>query len=164
MTGPLQARIQAATRTGTTGDRACQWCATILPAGETRCPACGSPGIPDPTMQVPGAEEVAPATMPDHEPDPLLPDPEVWDTPEPLPRSDTGTNALNTIMVLAACGFVFALIGAAIGPYFISPVIESITGAPVEQASDVRPMGAIVGLIIGLFAGATWGWIAAADR
>lgn len=117
-------------------------------------------------MQVPGAEELVTAPPPAEEPTPesILLEPETWDTPEPLPRQNTGDQTLTTIAVLAGCGIVFAFIGAIVGPYFISPLIESITGAPVERAADVRPMGIIVGLITGLFVGATWGWIAAADR
>lgn len=165
MTGPLQARIQAATPPVSAGKLTCQWCATVLPDGETRCPACGSPGIPDPTMQVPGAGEIVTALFTNEErsPEEILLEPEEWAAPPP-PKPDTSDQILNNIVILAGCGIVFALLGAMLSPFFISPLIESVTGAPVERAADVRPMGGIAGLIAGLLIGATWGWISAADR
>ncbi len=117
-------------------------------------------------MQVPDAEQVitAPLTTEGLVPEHILLDPEEWAAPVPPPSTDTSDQILTTIAVLAGCGIVFAMLGALISPYFISPLIENVTGSPVERAADVRPMGAIAGLIAGLFAGATWGWISAADR
>ncbi|MFW6075259.1 MAG: hypothetical protein ACOC9Y_06675, partial [Chloroflexota bacterium] len=34
----------------------CQWCSVVLPEGETVCPTCGSSGVPDDEMVVPGSE------------------------------------------------------------------------------------------------------------
>jgi hypothetical protein len=40
--------------------------------------------------------------------------------------------------------------------------MESLTGSPVQDTGDLRPMGSIIGFLSGLFLGACIGWISQA--
>lgn len=149
------------------GRLTCQWCSVQLPAGVTRCPTCGSPGIPDPSMTVPGIDllESGPVA------DPVKPAEELdewWLDDEsgastaaqalastPLPEDQI----LKTVGILVAAALIFGFIGWLAGPLVLAPAMEDITGSPVEHLSDLRPMGAVLGLITGLFFGACVGWI-----
>jgi hypothetical protein len=143
-----------------------------LPVGETRCPTCGSPGVPDPNLHAPGIgllEE--PAVVEQIESKGELH--EWWldeDVVESAPSRQTRTpdliedRLLKTVGILAAAGAVCAILGWLIGPLFLSPLMESITGTPVESAGDLRPMGATLGLLVGLFFGAGFGWVLQPER
>jgi len=153
-------------------DLTCQWCSVRLPAGETRCPTCGSPGIPDPTLTAPGIEILEPIEVAE----PVKPPEELEEWWLEDEQSGTGTlpivrspetfedRLLKTVGLLAGCGAVFAFIGWLIGPVFLAPAMESITGTPVENPGDLRTMGATAGLLIGLFFGASIGWIFQGER
>ena len=154
-----------------TGELHCQWCSVTLPAGETRCPTCGSPGIPDPNLHAAGLElleEPEPAEVkPKAELDEWwLDDDEVEHQQQRAVMSSSAVEdrMLRTAMILLGTAAVFTFLGWLLGPLFLSPVMESITGTPVENASDLRPMGGILGMIVGLFFGASYGWIAGAER
>jgi len=155
-----------------TGDLTCQWCSVSLPAGETRCPTCGSPGVPDPSLHAAGIEILEPEVAP--EPVQTKEElPEWWldedEVKHQQQRAAVSTGAgedrmLKTAAVLIGTAAVFTLLGWLIGPLFLSPLMERITGTPVERAADLRPMGGIIGLLTGLFLGASYGWIAGASR
>jgi hypothetical protein len=163
---------QSAINQSQTGELHCQWCSVRLPAGETRCPTCGSPGIPDPNLVAPGIEVLeAPEVATEVTPASDLH--EWWlddDAVEDQARRATLTpsavedKALRTVIVLVCTGAVFTFLGWLVGPLFLSPAMESITGTPVERASDLRPMGGLIGLFVGLFIGAGYGWIAGSQR
>lgn len=155
-----------------TGDLTCQWCSVRLLAGETRCPTCGSPGIPDPNLHPPGVAMLEAETVPDIvEPKEELT--EWWlDEDEvqhqqlraALSPAAVEDRLFRTAGVLIGTAVVFTFLGWLVGPMFLSPLMENITGSPVEHASDLRPMGGILGLLTGLFFGASYGWIAGAER
>lgn len=157
---------------GSQGDLTCQWCSVRLPAGETRCPTCGSPGIPDPSLPAPGIElletpeRVEPLQPPEGPHEWWLDDDEVEHQQRRAAMSPNAVEdrLLKTVAILAGVGAAFTLLGWLIGPLFLSPLMESITDTPVETASDLRPMGSVLGLLIGLFFGASYGWIAQAER
>ena len=143
-----------------------------LPAGETRCPTCGSPGVPDPTLHAPGIEllepeaETAPIEPKDELHEWWLDDDEVQHQQQraAISHSAPEDRVLRSAVILIGMGAFFAFLGWLVGPLFLSPLMENITGTPVESASDLRPMGGILGLLTGLFFGASYGWIANAER
>lgn len=163
---------QASGAVSAQGDLHCQWCSVSLPAGETRCPTCGSPGIPDPNLHAAGIEILEPEIAP--EPVQTKEDlPEWWldedEVKHQQQRAAVSSSAvedrmLRTAAVLIGTAAVFTFLGWLIGPLFLSPLMERITGTPVERAADLRPMGGIIGLLTGLFLGASYGWIAGAQR
>lgn len=155
-----------------TGDLTCQWCSVRLPAGETRCPTCGSPGIPDPNLHAAGIEVLDAKAGPDVvEPKEELT--EWWLDEDEVQHQEQRAalspaaiedRLLKTAGVLIGTAVVFTFLGWLVGPLFLSPLMENITGTPVERAADLRPMGGILGLLTGLFFGASYGWIAGAER
>lgn len=149
----------------------CQWCSVRLPEGKAICPTCGSAGIPDLSLSVPGTELFEPPmTVEPQQPRETLD--EWW------LEDDGGAAAIQqprrtelfedrlfkTVGILAACAVVCAFIGWLAGPPFLAPLMENITGTPVEDTSDLRPMGTILGLLTGLFFGAALGWVFQAER
>lgn len=158
----------------------CQWCSVPLATGVTICPTCGSPGIPDPRLTAPGLTDTIEPT-PAQNPDtgtradatsanttgnpPLL-----W--PEDISPSEVAEAPLNSIdfdaverrrmlsMLFIGGGVLFcALLGWLIGPTLLQGPFESLTGSPVENPDDLRTMGTISGLMIGMCIGATAGWV-----
>ena len=149
----------------------CQWCSVRLPDGKAICPTCGSPGVPDPQLTAPGIEILEPEVKPE----PVEPKEELdeWWLAEdvqatvakPVKSGELFEDRLlKTVGILAGTGAVCAFTGWLIGPIFLTSVMESITGTPVENADDLRPMGTVIGLLTGLFFGASFGWIAQAER
>lgn len=149
----------------------CQWCSVRLPEGKAICPTCGSPGVPDPTLSAPGIEILEPEVKAE----PVKPKEELdeWWLADDVQATVASParngelfedRLLKTIGILAGTGAVCAFIGWLLGPIFLAPLMESITATPVESQDDLRPMGAIMGLLIGLFFGASYGWVAQADR
>jgi hypothetical protein len=65
---------------------------------------------------------------------------------------------VQTYCVIGVSVAFFMLTGWLAGP-MLSGTIEHFTGTPVENGSDLRPMGAILGLMVGFFIGATGGWV-----
>lgn len=143
-----------------------------LPAGETRCPTCGSPGIPDPTLHAAGIEllevtdEVALVEQKSDLHEWWLDDDEVQSQQRRAAISSSAVEdrLFKTVGILLGVSAAFAFLGWLVGPLFLSPLMENITGTPVEHASDLRPMGGLFGLLVGLFFGASYGWIAQAER
>lgn len=149
----------------------CQWCSVQLPEGKAICPTCGSPGVPDPALSAPGVEILEPEIKPE----PVQPKEELdewWladDVQATAARPATGGDLfedrlLKTVGILAGAGAVCAFIGWLLGPIFLAPLMESITGSPVENINDLRPMGTVMGLLTGLFFGAGIGWVVQPER
>lgn len=65
---------------------------------------------------------------------------------------------LKTAAILIGTAAICAFIGWLAGP-LLAPVMENITGSPVRDTNDLRPMGSIFGFLSGLFLGACIGWI-----
>ena len=65
---------------------------------------------------------------------------------------------LKTAAILIGTAVICAFIGWLAGP-LLAPAMENITGSPVRDTNDLRPMGSIFGFLSGLFLGACIGWI-----
>ncbi len=169
MTGLQQTDQLQPDRDPLTGGLRCQWCSVRLPANTTVCPTCNSPGVPDPTMTVPGIEilEPSPANEPVKPPEELD---EWWLDDEstagaaarPRPTAVLDEDRLlKSAAILIGTAAVCAFVGWLCGP-LLAPLMENITGSPVQDTNDLRPMGSIFGCLSGLFLGACIGWISQA--
>lgn len=65
---------------------------------------------------------------------------------------------LKTAGILIGTAVICAFVGWLAGP-LLAPAMESVTGSPVQDTGDLRPMGSIFGFLSGLFLGACIGWI-----
>jgi len=161
----------------------CQWCSVPLAAGVTTCPTCGSPGIPDPRMTVAGLNDLATG-----QPEPLsntmavsdITGDEVelteWWRNEPsagdlnetplqtLNFEDIERRRMQSIGFIVGAVVVCTFLGWLIGPSLIVKPFEGLTGTTVENLDDLRTMGAIGGMIAGMFVGATGGWVIWSSR
>lgn len=159
----------------------CQWCSLPLAEGITTCPTCGSPGIPDPRLS-PSSSSDLPASAragdginildPWRDAEfsaPRLPlelDPDFESSSLPqtgLSWQDAERRQLNTILFACGAVLVCAFVGWLAGP-LLAGSMESFTGTPVEDPSDLRPMGAIIGLLTGFGVGAMGGIVIWANR
>lgn len=148
----------------------CQWCSVALPAGETVCPTCNSPGVPDPNLTAPGIEILEPATS--AEPVKLPEELDEWWLEDeaagrPVPKAQSSVavdedRLIKTVAILIGTAVACAFVGWLAGPPLLAPVMENITGSPVEDMNDLRPMGSIFGFVSGIFLGACIGWAAQA--
>ncbi len=116
-------------------------------------------------MRVPGAElpngighEVTPSSI-------LVEsgqrDDETADTSPSTSRTsylDVEDRQLQTYGVIIASVVFCVAVGWLAGPLLAGPM-ESLTGTPIENTSDLRPTGGVLGLLAGFFIGATCGWI-----
>jgi hypothetical protein len=169
---PAQATLNEPVTTPAQATLRCQWCFVPLEEGTTICPTCGSPGVPDPRMTVPGAEPPSPAAIDtstmaglneslfDAQGNLLLLDLASDDEAESnRPRmswEDAERRQLNTIVFGLGAVIVCALLGWLAGP-LLAGFVEGLTGTPVENKNDLRPMGAIFGLLGGFMVGAIGG-------
>jgi hypothetical protein len=161
----------------------CQWCSVPLAAGVTVCPTCGSAGIPDPRMTVPDV-----ADLETHQPDPLRT--ALTSDNGPAGEADLvewwrdetsgGANGeasvrvvdfeeverrrMQSIVFMGGAVVVCAMLGWLIGPSLLVGPFEGLTGTEVEDLADLRGMGTIGGLVIGMFIGATGGWVIWSDK
>lgn len=75
-------------------------------------------------------------------------------------RSD---DPLPVILGLVGAG-VFCIVAGVIAMPFTAPVIERNIGVVIENPNDLRPIGGIIGLLIGLFIGAIGMWVSAPGK
>lgn len=68
------------------------------------------------------------------------------------------------ILGLAGTGIVCVLLGAFVAPILLASVFENSLGVAVEDSADLRPLGAILGLLVAAFVGAIGVWITAPRR
>jgi hypothetical protein len=156
----------------------CQWCFVALPVGATTCPACGSAGVPDPRMQVPGADD-APVVPVDPLAAPTVPEgvtklDEWWneavetgDQPARKPRltyEDVEQRRMQTLAFIAFSVVLCAVIGWLAGPLVLQGPMEALSGTEVADPNDLRGMGAFLGLLAGFLVGATGGWVVWSSR
>jgi hypothetical protein len=144
----------------------CQWCMQDLPAGQTVCPSCGSPGVPDPrlaavvttadpTLAAPvGADLVRPELVEWWRDDEGV---DADGTPK-LTAADVEERRTQTFIAIGVAVAVCISLGWLSGP-LLAPLIERLTGSKVEHPSDLRGAGAFLGTLVGMFIGATGGWI-----
>ncbi len=66
---------------------------------------------------------------------------------------------MHAVLFMGGAVFVFALLGWLIGPSLLIGPFEGLTGTTVENPSDLRGMGTMGGLVVGMFVGATGGWV-----
>jgi len=161
-------REAAAERSATTSETLrCQWCMVDLPAGATVCPNCGSAGI-DPSM-------TAPDTAPPVSEAELLVEPqpedelvEWWnDADEATTYKSTSSepqSQMPVILGLLGTAAVCVILGVVVAPIALASVFESSLGVTIENHNDLRPLGGIIGLLVGAFIGAIGMWIAAPRR
>jgi hypothetical protein len=153
----------------------CQWCSVPLKPGVVLCPTCGSPGIPDPRLSAPEPEpldvQMVSSVM---ESDIIAP----WRSDDDVAistASSSGSRAqmtfqeaerrqVRSIVFVAGSVLVCAVLGWLAGPLFLTGVIESFTGTPVENPDDLRPMGAFFGLTSGFLIGGIGGVVIWSDR
>jgi hypothetical protein len=160
-----------ASAVGSGGALRCQWCIEALPAGTSRCPSCGSNAIPDPVLSedLPASVE---AVVLEADPPAAQGELREWwrddeaEEPDRKPRitpDEAERRTVVTITSLVGAAVFCIFIGWLIGPRFLEPLMENITGAPIDNPDDLRGLGAFIGLLGGLFIGATGGWIIWAD-
>jgi hypothetical protein len=166
----LGARINAAAEQRNPGSKTsfrCQWCMVDLDAGVEVCPTCGSPGI-NALMVVPGA---AAAIKPDEVA--LAPTPETelkewWNEgdEESTYRNSAAEERDLTPIIIGLLGTVVVciLIGILVAPMALASVFESSLGVTVENSNDLRPLGGILGLLVGAFIGAIGMWVTTPRR
>ena len=166
MTGLQQTDELQPERHSSPGGPRCQWCSVSLPVGTTVCLTCNSPGVPDPALTVPGIEILEPTpavetAKPPGELDEWWLDDQPASQPGTRPRSSAALDEdrlLKTAAILIGTAAICAFAGWLAGP-LLAPAMESITGSPVQDTGDLRPMGSILGFLSGLFLGAGIGWI-----
>ena len=71
---------------------------------------------------------------------------------------------MQSIVFMGGAVVVCAMLGWLIGPSLLVGPFEGLTGTEVEDLSDLRGMGTIGGLVIGMFIGATGGWVIWSDK
>jgi uncharacterized membrane protein AbrB (regulator of aidB expression) len=81
------------------------------------------------------------------------------DTREPLSFEEVEQRRMLTLAFIGIAVVFCASLGWIIGPAMLDGPIESLTGTPVEEPSDLRGLGTFVGLIAGMFIGASGGWV-----
>lgn len=143
----------------------CQWCSVQLPAGTTICPTCGSPGIPDQDVPLPEAEpETISGVDVEQKPEEELV--EFWnDEPAGSTTSSRQSTAAEPedqlVIFLGLAGAVVfcVVVGVLLAPPLLTPVMENITGTPVENPGDLRPVGGVVGFLVGLFIATIGLWV-----
>lgn len=167
----LQLNVQGTqgASTGNAGRLTCQWCAVQLPAGEKVCPTCGSAGVPDTSMIVPGVSEEPSVSELDVEEiavDELV---EWWNEEAEVERQTYRNSAqrsddpMPVILGLVGAG-LFCIVAGVIGMPYMAPVIERNIGVVIEDPNDLRPIGGIIGLLAGLFIGAIGMWVSAPGK
>jgi hypothetical protein len=120
-------------------------------------------------MTVPGSEILEPTpavdvVKPPEELDEWWLDDESVALPITRPPSSAALDedrVLKTAAILIGTAVICAFAGWLAGP-LLAPAMEGITGSPVQDTSDLRPMGSILGFLSGLFIGACIGWISQA--
>lgn len=150
----------------------CQWCSVTLPAGQTVCPKCGSPGIPDPRLgEAPPPAAALPEATPAR-PVELVEwwreDEEAADGEQPRSRAlpsyeEVERRRMMTLVFIGLSVVFCAVLGYLLGPVLAGPM-EALTGTPVENTAELRPTGAFIGLLAGFMVGATGGWIVWSGR
>lgn len=164
--------IQAATaRTGEGASTlSCQWCSVSLPAGETICPTCGSPGVADNSMVVPDLTEAPGQDAVDvqHMDDDALVE---WWKEDGEGATETYKNSaseagdpLPMILGLLGTGVICVVLGVLVAPVLLVSWFENSLGVTVENANDLRPLGGVLGLLAAVFIGAIGMWVAAPRR
>jgi hypothetical protein len=88
------------------------------------------------------------------------------DEPRPALANFEDVERLRAQSLMFICGAVVvcALLGALIGPRLLVGPFESLTGTTVDDLSDLRGMGTLGGIVIGLFIGSTGGWVIWSSR
>lgn len=150
-------------------DLRCQWCSVPLNPGVTTCPTCGSPGVPDPRFDVPEREPEPdpfasatgllveqPVIAPWREDEPMLVDEPVVASRKLISPHEAENRQAQTVKTIAIAVVVCVLLGWLAGPLLSAP-FESLTGTPVEDTGDLRPLGAFIGLLGGLLVGGLGG-------
>lgn len=144
----------------------CQWCMVDLQPGVEVCPTCGSRGI-DTSMVVPGAEPATSNSDPavvavgDGELD------EWWnDDGEEEYRNSASVDEDRTPVIIGLFGTVIVciIVGVIIAPMFLTSVFESSLGVTVEDPNDLRPLGGVLGMLVGAFIGTIGMWVTAPRR
>lgn len=161
----------------------CQWCSVPLATGVTICPTCGSAGIPDPGMtgagltepEISEADPVRDAVAANGVAGGEVELVEWWrnETPagdlteEPRQTLDFAAverRRMQSMIAIGGAVVVCVALGWLIGPSLLEGPFERLTGTTVENPDDLRTMGTIGGLIVGMFVGATSGWVVWADN
>jgi hypothetical protein len=167
----LGERLSQAPRPGVGANTAtltCQWCSVSLPPGETICPTCGSPGVGDDSMVVPDLAEMRvpdTVTVQHKGEDELV---EWWKEdgePETYKNSASrNDDPLPVILGIAGTVVVCIILGIVAAPILLSSLFENSLGVTVENSNDLRPLGGVLGLLMGAFIGAIGMWIAGPRR
>ena len=152
---------------GTKASFRCQWCMVDLDADVEVCPTCGSHGI-DTSMVVPDS---APAINPDQiavAPKTEAGLDEWWNEgdEESTYRNSAAEDRDQAPIIIGLVGTVVVciLLGVLVAPSLLASTFESSLGVTVENSNDLRPLGGILGLLIGAFIAAIGMWVTAPRR
>ena len=170
--GALGARIGA--QSAVSRPLRCQWCSQTLPAGVTDCPTCGSLGAPDPRLNMPGegptpALDASSAVMASNAqvalgegaalPEWWLDDDDAGASHKPtMTLADVEQRRARALVTIGAAVVLCVALGWLLGPQ-LAGGFERLTGSPVENPDDLRGTGAFLGMLTGMFVGATGGWL-----
>lgn len=160
----------------------CQWCSVALTPGSSVCPTCGSTGVPDPQHEDAEREALTAFLLGEDIPVPAKPQALPQDVIAPwrddalaepvasarvtrrkMSVEEAESRQKRTLVFAAISALVCIAIGWLAGP-LLAGFIESFTGTPVEDTGDLRPMGAMLGMIGGLFIGGVGGIVIWAAR
>jgi hypothetical protein len=152
--------------------RRCQWCGEQLSDEQAVCPGCGAVVAGPLLDDEAGETAVVAADAPDPAPEAAAliewwrddnPEVEAVRAQRQLTFEEAERRSLLSIAVIVCAAALCLLLGLASAP-LLAPLIESLTGSPVQDTSDLRPLGGLLGLLGGLLVGAIGGWIIWSNR
>lgn len=144
---------------GTTATKRCQWCSALAPSNAHTCPSCGSlmqsaltagdrslAAADLSLFQESTSGATAPAPLPTYAEPPYMPGTSTsWtDTP----RASRG--ASNPFKAASGVVGICVALGALVLPYLLIGPFSNLTGVEDVQASNLRALGSIIGLLIGM--------------
>jgi ribosomal protein L40E len=142
----------------------CQWCGATSPARARHCVSCGSWIEEQPTFTEPA---VAPPVVDVAEADASAlvewwrDDEDADGSEKTVPKrtlAEVEQRRLQSIGLMIGCVIACTFIGWIAGP-LLAPFLEGLTGSPPDDSGALRSLGAFVGFLGGMFAGAVAGWI-----
>ena len=80
-----------------------------------------------------------------------------------LSQAKRSDDPMPVILGLVGAG-VFCIVAGLIAMPYTAPLIERNIGVVIDNPNDLRPIGGIIGLLVGLFIGAIGMWVSAPGK
>lgn len=148
--------------TGPAGERLnCQWCFKQLEPGVTICPTCGSPGVPDESLTMPAggeSDELSKLEVTEKSPEEIA---AVMEEEGGSVYRNSSANAPDPAVTFLAVGgavLISVVMGVIAAPLLETP-FENTLGVVVDNPADLRPLGGVIGMLVGMFLGAIAMWV-----